>query len=662
MRVRVVILAATFACFAAHVARAAVRVEADEVIFSLKAHDAKEVYLIGDFNQWNPTVEPMDHEGDDFVVRLFLVAGTYHYKFVVDGRTIVDPDNPGTVQDGSPLILVERSGGLILSTELPEETAHARTAGYRARYIGFLRVDEDDSDVEQRVDLGLHATLDRLDARAVVATGDSSWAWSPTTIDAFFDRGRVEVQTGKFAVRGFENDSTWASSDPTQLVGNAGLYRYDAGFRYHGVTGAAIGKHAALRARWTDETERLPRALALVTSAQTAPFVTGSASDTTVYAYTSTFNGSDNIAIEATADAGDFVAGYIVRQDAGLNPGLWVDIARRPTDFATQTYATREDHHLASAWLAWKGLRKTKLTFGYGWGDAEARAYATASGTSDLSAPLDATAATLPSDRTRDILSSDRFVVELEGNHRVATSLRWDYTHFDFDELEGGAEADVHRARVDASGVWSNVRLSASATYTNQKYRATPDALYIDWPERNVWLSRWDAMDVPSMVAVDLEEHTVWTLDAMRDVGRVSAGVSTLLQTLAVTDAAVHASVRAHADVTIHGPWYAYGDARWAWYDRAAWGVEDSFFDLYIEGGYRGSWLTLSAGFGLDPWAFDPVVSDFADLGRSEYLRDAIRGGVRRSEAAAIGNALIERERSLEDLRLFKLECVIELE
>jgi hypothetical protein len=67
------------------------------------------------------------------------------------------------------------------------------------------------------------------------------------------------------------------------------------------------------------------------------------------------------------------------------------------------------------------------------------------------------------------------------------------------------------------------------------------------------------------------------------------------------------------------------------------------------------------AGFGLDPWAFDPVVSDFADIGRSEYLRAAIDGGVRRSVATAIGQALVERERNLSDLRVFKLECIIEL-
>ena len=88
------------------VAAAAVRVDVDEVIFTLRAPDAKEVYLIGDFNQWNPTVEPMDLVDDHFEIGLFLVAGNYRYKFVVDGKTIVDPDNPGPAQKGSPLSLV----------------------------------------------------------------------------------------------------------------------------------------------------------------------------------------------------------------------------------------------------------------------------------------------------------------------------------------------------------------------------------------------------------------------------------------------------------------------------------------------------------------------------------------------------------------------------
>jgi hypothetical protein len=63
-------------CIFAAPAGAAVHVEGDEVIFTLKAPEAKEVFIIGDFNQWNPTVEPMNLEGDHFEVRLFLVAGS----------------------------------------------------------------------------------------------------------------------------------------------------------------------------------------------------------------------------------------------------------------------------------------------------------------------------------------------------------------------------------------------------------------------------------------------------------------------------------------------------------------------------------------------------------------------------------------------------------
>lgn len=644
-------------------AGAAVRVEADEVIFTLKAPPgASQVYLVGDFNQWNPTDEPMELEGDVFVVRLFLVAGTYRYKFVVDGKPMVDPDNRGGSPDqGSPLVLVERSGGLILSTEIKDDTASKRTASYDARYIGFLRTEDDDSDIEQRVDLGVRATLDRLRARGVVTSHDSTWTWSPPRVDVIFDRGYVDVNLGKLSVRGFENDSTWASTDPMHLVGDAGLYHYDAGFDYHGVTAVAQSKHASLRARWADETNRGDNPRAAVTPAQLAPFAGGSAADTTAYAYTPTVDGSDDVAVELSANAGALEAGYLFRNDTGVNPGVWVDVERRPSDFATQAFATREERHVSNAWIVWNGIKKTRLTFAYGWGDADARAFATVSSTSDLSTPIDAADANTAVDETRDILESNRFLAQATFTHRVTTTLSWDYAAFDFAGVEGNSSADVHRVGVDATGAVRDWNLTLRAVHTDQQYRDTPDALYIDWPERNVWLSRWDDMDVPSIVAIDLERHTVWSLDASRNGTRVDAGGTALLQTLDFVDAPVHGSLRAHADVTVHGPWYAYGDARFSWYDRAAWNVDDSFWDFYLEGGYRKGAITLSAGLGLDPWAFDPIVSEFADLGRTEFLRTAIAGGVRRSDGAAIGATLVERERQLSDLRLFKLECVIEL-
>ena len=61
------------------------------VRFAVKPADAKEVALAGSFNGWKP--EPMKKQKDGkFSVVVDLPSGTYEYKFVVDGRWIVDPD------------------------------------------------------------------------------------------------------------------------------------------------------------------------------------------------------------------------------------------------------------------------------------------------------------------------------------------------------------------------------------------------------------------------------------------------------------------------------------------------------------------------------------------------------------------------------------------
>ncbi|HIJ79862.1 MAG: isoamylase early set domain-containing protein [Desulfobulbaceae bacterium] len=62
--------------------------------FSLIAPEANEVYLVGDFNQWN---------GDGFRMRKFkdgsckktvkLSPGRHEYRFVVDGQWCTDPIN-----------------------------------------------------------------------------------------------------------------------------------------------------------------------------------------------------------------------------------------------------------------------------------------------------------------------------------------------------------------------------------------------------------------------------------------------------------------------------------------------------------------------------------------------------------------------------------------
>jgi 1,4-alpha-glucan branching enzyme len=64
-----------------------------EVTFILSGHpDAKQVYLAGDFNQWDPKKQRMSKYRDgSFKTRIALAPGAYQYKFVADGVWLIDP-------------------------------------------------------------------------------------------------------------------------------------------------------------------------------------------------------------------------------------------------------------------------------------------------------------------------------------------------------------------------------------------------------------------------------------------------------------------------------------------------------------------------------------------------------------------------------------------
>jgi hypothetical protein len=61
---------------------------------------AKAVSLTGTFNNWNQSATLFTRVGDEWLCRIDLVPGTYHYQFVVDGQWILDPSNPKTEKDG----------------------------------------------------------------------------------------------------------------------------------------------------------------------------------------------------------------------------------------------------------------------------------------------------------------------------------------------------------------------------------------------------------------------------------------------------------------------------------------------------------------------------------------------------------------------------------
>jgi len=66
-----------------------------EVVFSIFAPEAKEVYIAGDFNSWklDDHSRMVSHNGT-WTRKIYLDSGRYHYRFVIDGEWIEDFNNP----------------------------------------------------------------------------------------------------------------------------------------------------------------------------------------------------------------------------------------------------------------------------------------------------------------------------------------------------------------------------------------------------------------------------------------------------------------------------------------------------------------------------------------------------------------------------------------
>jgi 1,4-alpha-glucan branching enzyme len=61
-----------------------------EIVFH--ADEADEVFIAGDFNQWNPRSTPLHKDGNGtWKALLLLTPGPHQYRFVVDGQWQNDP-------------------------------------------------------------------------------------------------------------------------------------------------------------------------------------------------------------------------------------------------------------------------------------------------------------------------------------------------------------------------------------------------------------------------------------------------------------------------------------------------------------------------------------------------------------------------------------------
>lgn len=73
----------------------------DTMFFTLSGfRDAKNINVAGNFNAWNPGELFMTRTETGWELPYVLPPGNYEYKFIVDGKWIVDPANPYTTGSG----------------------------------------------------------------------------------------------------------------------------------------------------------------------------------------------------------------------------------------------------------------------------------------------------------------------------------------------------------------------------------------------------------------------------------------------------------------------------------------------------------------------------------------------------------------------------------
>lgn len=82
------------------------------VTFQFDGPDAREVYLVGSFNGWNPSANPMKkNRAGVWSTVVNLIPGTYEYLFLVDGEFTEDPNarfsEPNKFEGSNSKIILE---------------------------------------------------------------------------------------------------------------------------------------------------------------------------------------------------------------------------------------------------------------------------------------------------------------------------------------------------------------------------------------------------------------------------------------------------------------------------------------------------------------------------------------------------------------------------
>ncbi len=619
---------------------ASVAIDEEEIVFRIAAPGAESVYVVGDFNGWNPTMDLLVPTEGGFEIKLYLLPGTYRYRFLVDGVSKPDPDNPCLDAGGnSCFTLVERAGALEV---ILASGTRALGAPSSDRVSPSARVDvvAGDDAASLFAAAGISGSIgDKTDADLAVGltedivhgAADSGASFLLRCTASYrFDRGSFSIfsrPAGEIAV-----------GDPLRLVGTVGPYAYPMslftrGARFDGTLPLGIETQLLFASRLSGYRSGLE----------------GTPSESDLFSMRD-FVDTDTYGMRFGTTIGAAAISYLYRQDRRPKDGAW-----RYSALGDELYRGYEKAKFQGVWLSIAGAQgmtaEGEMLFG----------------TNLLSATGAAESADAP---FRDVSLEAELVRGFRVGAKVARSgsgvrsaFAFSHTTLEADEAAGEQGPNGWRSSIEGTVEVERDPLVVGLRAKLESYSARSTGSVYWLGRTNFWLDGDEVTCglVPFLSERDVFEASIsaaWRCEPTGDLPWGTGLRASLTQRGIGSDGApLFRELRLSDGIALHPRATVLVDMRGVSYDYG--GMKRDFIDAYLSVRTQVTkTLWCAIGAGVDPYGFDRWLYAFSDHGRETYLEErGVFDALAASGEEAAVKTLIDGEEALAEDWIFTLQA-----
>jgi hypothetical protein len=624
------------AILAPSLCRASVAVEEEEVVFKFAGVEAGRVFLAGDFNGWNPTIDLMVKGEAGFEIRLYLLPGRYRYRFVVDGVSTRDPDNPCLDAEGnSCFTLLQRDGSL--EVILAETAGGAPSGSEKTRMTPSVRIDAAATDGAASLfsAWGIQGVVEeRLDADLAVGLTEEFSEGNEGRGESFLLRSLASYRFERGALSAFARPSEAIDlGDTIGLIGAVGPFRYPVslfsrGVAFEGTLPLGIEGRFIYASRLRGYCSGLE----------------GSADSSDIFSRRD-FVDSDIYGLRLGAKIKNADVRYLFREDRRPKYGAW----RFPAS-GDDFYDGFERDEFQGFSLSIPGegdvVLDGELLFGRSFLSATGRLFENAEGRADIE----------DVSREREWEHGRRFSVGVSrAGARLRTGMRLAQTTLEGDRAARGGRPDGSRTSLGGNIVFGHSSHSIALAGKVEQYSFSNTGTIFWLARTNFWLDgdelTYDL--VPFLSSRGIYELTFSWSRNHEPLGGLPWGKGLRLSTIQRGDASgggpFFREIRFTSGVGIHPRLTFLLDMRGASYRYP--GITRDFVDAFLSLHAKVTKsLWCAVGTGVNPYGFDRWLYTFSDHGREDYLygRGVFRALAAGGETAAM-RALIGAEDALAD-------------